>query len=520
MTCQELPENWFKRDLITVALLLSLSLLPFLSNTAIAQPEVQGEVWGHWPVMFGDTVTVIYVTGSITVPRDSTLEIDPGTSIIFRHTQTRLLVDGLLLAEGDSLNHIRFFQQQQWMGINFSDSSDNASILEWCELTNCLVGIACRGSSPTFRNNHIISESHGIQCINSSPEIQNNTIVVGSDRSLFDADGIYLELNSDAVIRNNSIEVHARSDEDVTGINIQNSSPVISGNWINVIDDVIGSSNVHGIFIWRSGNAVIEYNIIRTQTHNHMYGISLNQSFEAHIQNNTIHMIGSASSAIGIDATHSQLMIKNNIILGNRSIGVGISTLDDSEVVPGSGYNDLWNHLRYYEGIWEGDETDIIEDPLLDSLLWNPPQPSHYTPRWENPGDEDEIKSPCIDAGDPTILDPDETRSDIGARYYRQEDEVGVKGQHTQPVSFNLIDVYPNPFNSTLTLEVTIPVAQPTIVTSFSVTGRRIQDIWNGNLTQGNHLFHWSPNDLPAGEYLIRFDSGGKNEIMRVIYLP
>ena len=517
MTNQVFPEKWHTRESrIVVVLFIVISLVILCPPEMFAQVE-PGDVWGHWPGDLGlGPDDPIIIMGNINVPADSTLEIDAGTSIVVVRFNTRITVNGRLIAIGDSANKIVFHQREflRWSGFRFVQSAGNESILEWCEIKNATFAIECQYSSPTLRHNIITATNYGIDCTGSSPEIANNTIIVGNDQTLRQADGIYLHVESNATITGNRIEVQTFSRYPATGINIQSeSSPEISRNWIEVNGGSRGfGATVTGIYALNSINPIIEYNIIRTQTYHTMFGVRLVESSEAILQNNTLHMFGSLITAIGIDASSSVLMIKNNSILGGNNGSIGINSDNASVVVPGSEYNNLWAHGVNYAGTWEGDPTDIIADPLLDSLT--------YTPRWENQDQGNEIKSPCIDAGDPVIYDPDETRSDIGAVYFDQSVPDGVYNPYVEPRSFSLAEAYPNPFNSTLMLEVTLPAAQLTKVTSFSISGRRIEDIWNGNLTQGKHHFQWSPDNLPAGEYLIRFDSGKKNEIKRVVYLP
>ena len=49
--------------------------------------------------------------------------------------------------------------------------------------------------------------------------------------------------------------------------------------------------------------------------------------------------------------------------------------------------------------------------------------------------------SPCIDSGNPDLLDPDNTISDIGANYYNQLIECDLYGDVNNDNSVNILDV-------------------------------------------------------------------------------
>ena len=49
--------------------------------------------------------------------------------------------------------------------------------------------------------------------------------------------------------------------------------------------------------------------------------------------------------------------------------------------------------------------------------------------------------SPCIDSGNPNLLDPDNTISDIGANFYNQSEECGLPGDINDDSLVNVLDV-------------------------------------------------------------------------------
>ena len=83
--------------------------------------------------------------------------------------------------------------------------------------------------------------------------------------------------------------------------------------------------------------------------------------------------------------------------------------------------------------------------------------------------------------------------------------EIPALGNTTEeriPEDFELGSVYPNPFNSTATIEVLINSSNKnTSLYIVDITGKKVQTIFNGNMKMGRHLFHWNSNQNPSGIY-------------------
>ena len=152
-------------------------------------------------------------------------------------------------------------------------------------------------------------------------------------------------------------------------------------------------------------------------------GIFCSQSSSPTITGNTISG-NSATWGGGIYCSSSSPTIENNTItLNNAYQGGGIYCNNSSPTITNT---ILWNDspeeiyvagsgtpvVTYsnIQGSWQG-EGNIYEDPMFlqpDTLLY-----TDYRLLWG---------SPCIDIGDPTLFDPDGTRSDMGAYYFNQND--------------------------------------------------------------------------------------------------
>jgi parallel beta-helix repeat protein len=119
----------------------------------------------------------------------------------------------------------------------------------------------------------------------------------------------------------------------------------------------------------------------------------------APIRNNTL-IAESNHTAIRIGNFSNE--IENNII-SNGFYGIAAYSYDGYSCNPKVQYNDLWNNVQnYYVDGGASIDTSLGGNIYLDPMFFG--------------GDDYHLQygSPCIDAGDPSIKDPDSSRSDMG----------------------------------------------------------------------------------------------------------
>ncbi len=91
------------------------------------------------------------------------------------------------------------------------------------------------------------------------------------------------------------------------------------------------------------------------------------------------------------------------------------------------------------------------------------------------------------------------------------------------PDNFTLY-VYPNPFNSLITICFSLPKVASVMLNIFDLHGRRIVQIYDGNvLNPGNYVFRWSAKGISSGIYFcnlfISLQSGKSRQITKKILL-
>jgi hypothetical protein len=100
----------------------------------------------------------------------------------------------------------------------------------------------------------------------------------------------------------------------------------------------------------------------------------------------------------------------------------------------------------------------------------------------------------------------------------RQTDEE-LRTQATIPASHQLATAYPNPFNSTVTLQFELPEAGQARLEIFNLLGQKVATVLNETLPAGTHTRLWKANDVPSGVYFYRFRTGGNFETHKLLLL-
>jgi parallel beta-helix repeat protein len=180
------------------------------------------------------------------------------------------------------------------------------------------------------------------------------------------------------------------------GINLWVSAgPTVIKNII-----IAGPEDTHGIDGDFTDSTFVENNLIVGHEWDAVRLEKFSGKFEtAPIRNNTLISQG-LYGVIQISRFSNE--IKNNIISGGLRGIVGVEE-DGYQCNPQVSYNDLWNNqVNYYMPGGASVDTSLGGNIYLDPMFVG--------------GDDYHLQygSPCIDAGDPNIKDPDSSRSDIG----------------------------------------------------------------------------------------------------------
>jgi parallel beta-helix repeat protein len=296
------------------------------------------------------------------------------------------------------------------LGVNLSNNS-TGTISDNEISGNKGIGIVLYGSSDGTISGNKISENNyqGIDLLNDS-----KATISDNEVSRNKGSGIALWESSEGTISGNKI-----SENNYQGIDLLNDSKAtISGNKISennyqgifltndskatISDNEISGNKGSGITLFESSDGTIRNNIINQ---NKYEAIELTNCTTVSIANNTLVANGEVRTG-GISMYHScNVTAKNNIIAFNNKEGIyrdtsntykhtGTLTLD---------YNNVYQNVNGdYVGVAEGERgaNSIMLDPQFIDRANN-----NFRLQTGSPSKQ----------GDPSILNPDGSRSDMGA---------------------------------------------------------------------------------------------------------
>jgi len=92
------------------------------------------------------------------------------------------------------------------------------------------------------------------------------------------------------------------------------------------------------------------------------------------------------------------------------------------------------------------------------------------------------------------------------------------------PTGYSIQQNYPNPFNPSTTFSYTLEAVTGVTMEIFDIKGRKIQTLLDDVQQAGKHTLSWNPENaigggLEGGIYLVKFEIGGRTELLRITYL-
>ncbi|MBZ0263583.1 T9SS type A sorting domain-containing protein [bacterium] len=444
--------------------LAALSLV--CSNSIHAQTEVSGEVWGRW----SSEGSPYLVTDTVLVPQDSSLFIDPGVVIEFQdqiETSLPFYVHGALHAVGAEEDSIYFLSPEApFHGIVSPMEIDGSIIhLEYCVIDSAERAIeSWYGLYSTIRHSSITAVSAieaneepdtlefctfhpppgraylGAVLLNGGPYLIKDcdapetrisvgfsptTRITGNTLQSLSVEGGEFEISSNQITFSVSLggaDVDWLNNTVNRGFTISGGQVVIDSSEFDFLISIqasncevdirnssltFGENNLGNPILFSNSTVSLTNNIFKSRTN----GIRLSGVLGFYCRNNTIQ-----SDDNGIYCSGSEFpdqIIENNIFVGDGN-HTGIKWLGNNE--PIIRYNCFSNVPIPVENTEMGDGNVLADalfkdgDPFINGEVGFD---YHLRP-----------DSPCIDAGNPELpLDPDGTRSDIGAFFYNQSQD-------------------------------------------------------------------------------------------------
>ena len=87
------------------------------------------------------------------------------------------------------------------------------------------------------------------------------------------------------------------------------------------------------------------------------------------------------------------------------------------------------------------------------------------------------------------------------------------------PDVFSLSSAYPNPFNPTTSVALSLPNDGYVSVTVYNAIGQVVGTIADGYMTANVYDFSWNASSVPSGMYFIRAEAGNSVDVQKVMLL-
>ena len=98
--------------------------------------------------------------------------------------------------------------------------------------------------------------------------------------------------------------------------------------------------------------------------------------------------------------------------------------------------------------------------------------------------------------------------------------ELRLHSVSPKPLQAEILDCFPNPFNSTITIKVGLPESSELKLTVYNITGQEVAVLANEKFSEGYHQFTFNADNLSSGIYFVQAIVPGKlNEIKKVVLI-
>ncbi|NCA84976.1 MAG: T9SS type A sorting domain-containing protein [Clostridia bacterium] len=502
-----------QRNLLAVLFLIQFFSLKLCADSI----QVGGTVSGMWDV---DTV---FVTDNLHIHEVTTLEIAPGTLVLFNGSFS-ILVEGRLLAQGTPDAPITFT-----VADTTGFSVDTLSMGGWQQIRMQSIASTEDSSVFTFCHFHygkaVATDSifgyGGAFCIRRSDKVRIENCSFYNNYAYYNGGAIYLE-RSNVAIRNNFFEGNRCGQTfDYFGyggaVCSDSGVPDIGYNYFRLNS----STGIGGAVCIRFRDCPLHHNIFdeNFSALGGGFGILHITTCRYAIHNNLVINNGAEFFGAGISNNNCSPLYVNNTIADNHCVGGGGGFYCKDSVAPVLCNNILWGNTQYGGESNQVYLWDLLSQP---AFFYNDVQGgkenfagtggSAYNALYQNNLDtvplfEGETYhlpfwSDCVEAGTPDTtglmipafdlaLQPRlaGTRIDMGA--YENQNPVAI----ADPKIFRqaiLFDPAPNPATDKVEIQFCLPIAQNNIsIKIFDLQGNLIATLFAGPASAGQHQLIW-----------------------------
>ena len=84
-------------------------------------------------------------------------------------------------------------------------------------------------------------------------------------------------------------------------------------------------------------------------------------------------------------------------------------------------------------------------------------------------------------------------------------------------ISYSLSEAYPNPFNPTTTMTLTMPVSGDIKVEVYNLLGQVVSTLTSGYMEVGTYTLTWDASDISSGMYFVKAQADGFTKTQKLM---
>ena len=84
---------------------------------------------------------------------------------------------------------------------------------------------------------------------------------------------------------------------------------------------------------------------------------------------------------------------------------------------------------------------------------------------------------------------------------------------------FSISEAYPNPFNPTTSLSISMPESGDILVQIFNHKGQIVETLLNGYVEAAEHRLTWDASNVTTGIYFVKVNTGSFIETQKLTYI-
>jgi hypothetical protein len=95
----------------------------------------------------------------------------------------------------------------------------------------------------------------------------------------------------------------------------------------------------------------------------------------------------------------------------------------------------------------------------------------------------------------------------------------GITKETEQPLTYNLFDNYPNPFNPTTKIKFSLPENTFVSLKVYDITGKLVSELINSQFESGVYTIDFSANGISSGTYFYRLSTNGYTQVKKMVLI-